>query len=177
MGVHRFPPIANPNCPLPGTGPGPINCLSSVLLPLSIATEASALANQFDASKFIVDMNGSNVVMPNSGLFNITLNNSSGQPVSQASFSWTKNGNIITVNNPVAVHDWMASVPASVKSIKAQFVSMPVDTHVGVNAYMLSVRYNGTVQANAGQVWMESCNTGSQVGFVRENNTKVGKIV
>ncbi|PHS27032.1 MAG: hypothetical protein COA84_05105 [Robiginitomaculum sp.] len=127
------------------------------MMPLGIPTAASVLADQFDASKFTIDMGGSNVALPTTGLFNITLNNSSGQPVSQAAFSWTKNGNIITVNNPTAVHDWMASVPANVSGIETKFVSMPVNTHVGVNAYMLSVSYDGAVQATAGQVWMESC--------------------
>jgi len=107
-------------------------------------------------------MSGSNVGIPNTGLLSITLNNGSGQPVSQAAFSWTKNGNIITVNNPNAVHDWIASVPASVSSIETQFVSMPVNAQIGVNAYMLAIKYDGVLQGSAGQVWMEACDTGPQ---------------
>lgn len=162
LGACATLPGIDTNCPLPGVGPGPYNCPSRGFLPLSTPMVGSDLAAQFDAAKLNIDFSGSNVGIPNSGLFNITLSNNAGQPVSQASFSWSKSGNMVTINDPVAVHNWIASVPSNLGRIEAQFVSLPLDTHIGVNAYMLSMKYDGTLVGSAGKVWMESCNTGPQ---------------
>jgi hypothetical protein len=54
-------------------------------------------------------MTGSTVGIPSSGLYSITLNDQNGQPISQSSFGWTRNGNVISINNPAAVKNWMSS--------------------------------------------------------------------
>ncbi|MBL4595500.1 MAG: hypothetical protein JKX99_02865 [Robiginitomaculum sp.] len=151
-------PGVDPEC-TPSFNPNvPSACPSSIEQSLATPMSALALSNSFDASKFKADMTGSTVGLPLTGLYSVTLNNQSGQPISQGSFSWSRQGNIISIDNPVAVKNWMGSVSGMVKSVKTNFVTLPVTTQPGVNAYMITIKYDQAIIGTAGKVWMESCN-------------------
>ncbi len=147
----------------PGINPNePWVCPSLVLQTLDSPVSASSLANSFDASKFKADMTGSTVGIPSSGLYSITLNNQYGQPIAQRAFSWSRQGTIISIDDPLAVKNWMSSVSGIVKSVSTNFVTLPVTSQPGINAYMISITYDQTTLGSAGKVWTESsCNTGS----------------
>jgi len=156
--VSLLPPVLGDNCTLPPFNPESTSCPTSILQGFETPMSALTLSNSFDASKFKADMTGSTVGLPLTGLYSVTLNNQSGQPISQGSFSWSRQGNIISIDNPVAVKNWMGSVSGMVKSVKTNFVTLPVTTQPGVNAYMITIKYDQAIIGTAGKVWMESCN-------------------
>jgi hypothetical protein len=159
-------PIVDTHCTPPFNPNKPVSCPSSSLQALDTPMSALSLSNSFDASKFEADMTGSTVGIPSSGLYSITLNDQNGQPISQSSFGWTRNGNVISINNPAAVKNWMSSITGTVKSVKTNFVSLPVISQPGINSYMITIKYDQSVLGSAGSVWTEpGCNNGPFPGL------------
>lgn len=105
------PPPPNPGGPGGPGGGGPNPVVPQLPLGMDSALNAMLASTDVlpDAAAFAIDVAGSTLTYPQSGLGVLTLKRADNQVVASQAFAWTKAGTLIKFTNPDAVNAWAYS--------------------------------------------------------------------
>lgn len=101
-----------------------------------------------DASQFKIDITGTSVYTPSSGMATIKLvDSSTGMLQAAATFPWVKSGNNIILSNPDAVNAWALAHGGTADSMAYELLPFAVNQSAGSNTLRVGAKYQGTTYA------------------------------
>lgn len=107
-----------------------------------------------DASQFKIDITGTSVYTPSSGLVTVKLvDSSSGVLQAAGTFPWVKSGNNIILSNPDAVNAWALANGGTADSMEYDLVPFAVNQSPGSNTLRVGAKYQGTTYAVSSTTW------------------------
>jgi hypothetical protein len=113
------------------------------------ATFSSSLP---DAASFTMDTSGSTILWPSSGVIVLTITQiSTGSVVASSSFTYVKNGTVLSFANPSVVNQWLQSMNADPSNFRLgyQLSSFSVIPQQGTNVVKVAALQDNTVQATS----------------------------
>jgi len=103
-----------------------------------------------DAAEFAIDVSGSSVAFPGSGITTLRLvNEASGVEVASREFSWVRVGSTLRLNDPNAVNAWVASDGGSATTLRYSMGQIQVGAIPGPNTINVASQYRGISRASA----------------------------
>lgn len=155
-----FACVTTPSLPCDdGDGLPPFNpqsCAPDWSLDLGTEVSAASLATMFTPADLEMDFSGTTVGIPTSGSVTLSLLDSSGGTLAATTFSWTRSGNVATLDNPSAVTSWVAAQSGNVADVSIETLPMTISTSPGTNTFQSTARYDGSNLATSAQTWTES---------------------
>lgn len=114
-----------------------------------------------DAAALEIDLSGSNVQIPSSGLVTIQLVDSSAGIVQAAgTFEWIKIGSKIKLANADAVNSWALANGGSADSFKYDLHKFQTQGSPGANTLQVAAQYEGVTKATSTTGWHRGRNNG-----------------
>lgn len=118
---------------------------------------AQTQSDLIDTASFEIDVQGSSVGIPMSGLVTLELKDASaGVVIAANTFQWHRTGSSIRLSNPVAVNQWLASVGGSADAVTASLHPFQTFGGQGMNLLQASFRYGGIQVASSSAGWYSS---------------------
>jgi len=105
-----------------------------------------------NSASIVMDVSGSNVQWPQSGMLALTIRNRSTHAVLAArSFAWTRSGTSVVVSDPAAVDAWILSSGADAADYQVDyaFQNLTMPAQEGSNLVAVDVYQDGTPKATA----------------------------
>jgi hypothetical protein len=108
------------------------------------------------------DLQGTSVIVPNSGLLSVSLYDINGVVFAQSSFPWEKINNKVQPVDKVAIANWISSITTDISKLDISMIPFVVGTQPGVNTFMTTLYINNNVVGVSADVWTigSDCNNG-----------------
>jgi len=114
-----------------------------------------------DAAQLKIDVSGSSVQTPSTGLVTIKLiDSSTGVMQSAGTFPWVKSGNNLVLSNPDAVNSWATANGGTADSMEYELHPFAVNQSQGTNTLQVGANYEGTTYAVSTTTWHGGGNGG-----------------
>lgn len=108
-----------------------------------------SLSSIIDASDFQIDTSGSSVPYPTHGTVTVSLMDASNNSVQAAKlFSWSRSGNIITLDNPGVVNQWASNNQGNADSIAYRLTPFISNYGAGEHTLHADAKYKGVSKAS-----------------------------
>lgn len=147
------------DCELSGEVGGTFNAEGDDKIPMLKRLVASYSVP--DAAALEIDVSGSNVQIPASGLVTIQLlDSSSGIVQAVGTFEWVKSGSKIRLANVNAVNSWALANGGSADSFKYDLHRFQTQGSQGVNTLQVAAQYEGVTKATSTTGWYRGRNNG-----------------
>lgn len=142
----------SPNCEIGGkiggTWGGSGNKLTTLAQKMAIAADVA------DAAQFSIDVSGSTILYPATGIVTLTLKNTaSGTTLATTDFDWTRSGSIIKLTDPDAVNNWALASGGSANELSYKIKPFPMSSGYGQQVISVQSTYEGNVTASASSTY------------------------
>ena len=117
---------------------------------VALAQQVLVAADVADAAQFSIDVSGSTITYPDSGIVTLMLKNrSTGVVRATKDFSWIRSGSILKLADPDSVNNWALSSGGDANEITYSLKRFQVNSGYGEQVISVASKYEDVVTAAA----------------------------